>query len=147
MTQVCFFDIIFLDFFFIFDIRLLGLELYDLFLLFFLWIVSVVYRESCFSEFNPIYLKLSSFEYYFFFLKKFIQARGIAWVTCLVSSTLKNLGIVMTLTLLSLWFFFQFSLFFFFHFSLFILFFKILFLYFFNNSTGFLWISKSTESS
>ena len=49
----------------------MDLELYDFFLFSFPLVVSVLYHESCFSKFNPIYLELSSFEYYFLALRKF----------------------------------------------------------------------------
>jgi hypothetical protein len=57
-------------FFFIFDIRLLGLKLYILFVFFFLRVVSVSYPRSCFSKFNLIYLGLSSHGYLFLELEK-----------------------------------------------------------------------------
>jgi len=66
----------------------------------------------------------------FFALKILGQTRSRVQVTCLVTSTLKKLGVVMTMKLLSLWFFFffQFSL------SLFLFFFfiSLLLFYFFN---------------
>ena len=60
----CYIFFIFL-FFFIFDIRLLGLELYNFFLLSFPRVVSISYPKSYFSRFNLICLWLSSPKYLF----------------------------------------------------------------------------------
>ena len=63
---------------------LLGFELYNFFSLFFMQVVSVLYPESCFSEFNLICIGLSLFEYYFLALKKFEPACSMARATSLV---------------------------------------------------------------
>jgi len=87
VTQFFFFDVIFFIYFFvfIFNIRLIGLELYDLFSLSFLCGVSVLYPRSHFSKFNLIYLKLSSPEYHFLALRNLGPARSIARAIYLVN--------------------------------------------------------------
>jgi len=73
------------QFFFIFNIRLIGLKLYDFFSLSVLCGVSVLYPRSHFSKFNLICLKLSSPEYHFLALRNLGPARSIARAIYLVN--------------------------------------------------------------
>ena len=70
LTRVFFFDATFfkIDFVLVssFNIKLLGFEFYNFFLIFVLWVISILYQISCYSKVNMGYHHLN----FFFILKK-----------------------------------------------------------------------------